>query len=162
MTGWEILMSYASPEHLGSQYGSNIKVGEVSSWIALGLSVTAGLRAAAHMLGDIQPSVVQGWVLMVAAAIGGIVSVGTLAYARWIQAKLDGDTREAMTAANIRAINAGATTMPFPMFMPKGYIRLITDDPHTPSTPTPLILPRSSPNSVQSSPESKASEGNRP
>ena len=77
------------------------------------------------MIGSITPDAINPWLILIASTLTGGVAVVTLAYGKIIKAKLDGDTLEAIYAANNRAIAAGQTP-PYPAFLPKGAFTVTT------------------------------------
>lgn len=124
MHQWEIFMGYAA-EHSGPDIGSHLRVGEVSGWAALVMSIFAGLEGAGTLLGAITPDVINSWFLLVGSLVLSGVASGALIYSKVIRTRLEGSTLTEIFAANNLAIR-NRQPIPYPAFMPKGSITVVT------------------------------------
>lgn len=115
---WEIFMHYAPTS---SPFATHLRWGETLGWGTVVLSGLAGLKGAATLIGAITPDMVNPWLILIASTIVGAAGVWTVVYARIHRARLDGETIEAIYAANNRAIRDGKP-IPFPAFLPAGAI----------------------------------------
>jgi hypothetical protein len=92
-------------------------IGEGSGWVGASTAVLAFAGATGKLLGLIEPTSLQPWLLLIASAVMGGASVWAAVYHRIIKAQLDSQLLTAIYAANIAAITAGKPA-PYPAFLP--------------------------------------------
>lgn len=91
--------------------------GEMTGWTGAAMAVLASMSAVAKLFGDITPTDVNGWLLLLGSLVIGGASMWSAVYHRILKARLDGEQYAAIIAANVAAIAAGKPA-PYPQFLP--------------------------------------------
>ena len=115
---WEIFMG-SDYTMQSSPFSSYLRWGESLGWGTLILSFYGGVKSLGILVGTLTPDLINPWLILIASTVTGGTAVGLLAYSRIQRARLEGETLEAIYAANNIAIRAGKVP-PWPAFLPKG------------------------------------------